>query len=494
MRFSLPMFARRHQVFLLVFFLLGILYFGTLRQGHDWGGDFSIYILQARNIVEHRAFDETSYVPTAESTRDHPAVYPPLTSLILAPVYGSFGLNYRAMKIVLVALLWCSIPFYYVLICRRGLHPAAAASIMLMFGLCPLVTMGKESVNSDNVFLFFAGATLLYLDFVYQRGWDEQRPFTTALTGALLLTLCYAARATGLALIGAVALHELWPPRRFRPFGLAVLALTGAAILAYTMFVFHVGKHYGTQFVFELRTYAEHAVFYLKSPAQIWAGAPAPLRYAAALVTVILSLPGFIGQLRRSTIIEPYVALSFAVLIPYVTANARYMMPLIPFVLMYAALGLMSLATRFSFPARTQKFAVAGCLLVALSASAMNLRTIETGPIKEGILQPTFQDVCSFLRDHTPANSLILSWNPRVFALYTNKASALYPQTGDEVGQFDAHIPAGYASVFLVYYRRELDERMLTPYFQANNARLHVVFENGDYRLYELPVAGSVAR
>src|SRR6267378_259209 len=112
---SLRQLARRHSAFLFVFLLLGIIFFGTVQDGHDWGGDFSIYILQARNFTEHRAFDQNSYVPTVESMVNHPAIYPPLPSLILAPVYAAAGLNYRAFKYTLIAFLWLSLPFYYAL-------------------------------------------------------------------------------------------------------------------------------------------------------------------------------------------------------------------------------------------------------------------------------------------------------------------------------------------------------------------------------------------
>jgi hypothetical protein len=478
--------ARRHWLFFVVFIFLGILFFSTLREGHDWGGDFSIYILQARNIFNHAPFDQNSYIATTYSSRDHPAAYPPLTSLILAPVYGAFGLDYRAFKIVLTGFLWISLLFYYALACRRGAHPAAAALILLLFGLSPLVATARDSIGSDSVFLFFSGAALVFLDLAYERGWNERRPFSAALAAAILVTLSYASRATGLALIAAFVLYELRPPLRIRPFGLAAIAITGISVLAYTQLVFHAGKYYGTQFVFGARIYAEHALYYLKSPAAIWSGAPAPLRFTLALATVAFALIGLSSLLRRLTITELYLALSFAVLIVYVAETPRYVLPLLPLVLMYAVLGMMWTGRRFALPPVTQKTAGAACVLIALSASAMNLRLIETGPIQEGILQPAFLNVCSFLRDRTPANSLILSWNPRVFALYTGKSSALYPPT-DDARRFEAEIPrTGSTPVFLVYYHRDLDDRMLAPYLKTARAHLDPVFENGDYKVYAL--------
>ena len=34
----------------------------TVREGHNWGGDFAQYILHARNIVEGRPYAQTGYI------------------------------------------------------------------------------------------------------------------------------------------------------------------------------------------------------------------------------------------------------------------------------------------------------------------------------------------------------------------------------------------------------------------------------------------------
>ena len=485
MRFSLLQFAHRHWAFLVVFLLLGAVFFGTVRDGHDWGGDFSIYILQARNFAEHKAFDQNSFVPTAESVQNHPAVYPPLPSLVLAPIYATAGLNYRAFKYTLILFLWLSLPLYYVLACRRGLEPLAAAAILLIFGFSSLVLSVKEMIGSDSVFLFISGATLLFLDLVYQRGWDERHALPAGVMTALLLMLCYLSRVTGLAIIGAFAINEFWRARRLRLFGMIAILLTAAGMIVYTRMASHAAQQYNSQFPFQPRAYVDHALFYLRTPAALWADAPALLRYTLATATLGLSLVGAMQQFRQPTVAELYVALWIAVLVVYSSENMRYVMPLIPFFSIYSVLGLVYVLSQLRLPDRSRRLVLAVCGIVAVSSTAFNLRAIETGVIGEGVAQKSFVEVCSFLRQQTPADALILSWNPRVFALYTDKASALYPQTGSP-GDFEARIPHR-SPVFLVYYNRDLDQQKLTPYLRDAGSRLHLVFENGDFRVYALP-------
>jgi hypothetical protein len=485
---SLDELARRHWAFLLVFLLLGAIYFGTVRDGHDWGGDFSIYLLQARNFAEHRAFDQNSYVPTVESMRDHPAVYPPLPSLILAPVYATFGLNYRAFKYTLIGFLWFSLPLYYALACRRGLQSLAAAAIILIFGLSGPVLLVKETVGSDSVFLFVAGATLLSLELFHQQGWDERYALPAAVLTAILLMFCYLSRVTGLAIIGAFTIHEFWRARRPRLFGVSVIVLTAVAMIVYTTIASQVNQQYNSQFPFQLSAFAQHALFYLRTPAALWADAPAAVRYTLAMATLGLLLVGAIRQFRQPTVADLYVVLWFAVLIVYVTEHMRYVMPLIPFLLTYATLGLMYVLRQLPLPDRLRGLVLVTCGLIAVSATAFNLRAIETGAITEGVSQASFVEVCSFLRQQTPADALILSWNPRVFALYTDKASALYPQLGGP-DDFESRIPRR-GPVFLVYHNGDLDRQQLTPYLRQAGSRLHVVFENMDFRVYALPPSG----
>jgi len=485
---SLDELARRHWAFLLVFLLLGTIYFGTVRDGHDWGGDFSIYLLQARNFAEHRAFDQNSYVPTVESMNHHPAVYPPLPSLILAPVYAVAGLNYRAFKYTLILFLWFSLPLYYAIACRRGLNPLAAASIMLIFGLSPLVLAIKEMVGSDSVFLFVAGATLLFLDLLYQRQWDQRHSLPAAVMTAILLMLCYLSRITGLAIIGAFTIHEFWRARRPRLFGVTAILLTAVGMIVYTRIASQVSHQYNSQFPFQPRAYVDHAIFYLRTPAALWADAPDAVRYTLAMATLGLLLVGVIRQFRQPTVADLYVVLWMAVLVVYFSGNMRYVMPLIPFFLIYATLGLMYVLIQLPLPDRLPELVLAACGLVAVSATAFNLKAIETGAIAEGISQTSFVEVCSFLRQQTPADALILSWNPRVFALYTDKASALYPQT-EHPGDFESQIPRR-GPVFLVYYNRDLDRQKLTPYLRQAGSRLRLVFENMDFRVYALPPGG----
>src|SRR5207302_9429250 len=77
-------------------------YFFELTPGHGFAqDDFAAYVMQAANLVEHRRYTESRYVPNSEAPWVSAANgYPPVYALLLAPVYWLRGLDLHAMKMV----------------------------------------------------------------------------------------------------------------------------------------------------------------------------------------------------------------------------------------------------------------------------------------------------------------------------------------------------------------------------------------------------------
>lgn len=476
-------FLRRHAAFSVVFILLGTLFFLSIREGNDWGGDFAIYILEARNIATHRALSDSTYVMTADSARNHPAVYPPVSSLAIAPVYALRGIDYKSFKRVLTFFLWISLLFYYSFGCDRGIPPTVMAVLLLIFGLAPLVFTLGTYVGSDAMFLCTGGAAVFAIDRIYRRRWDELRPVAAACLTAALLTLCYLTRAAGLALIVGFCAGELWRARRIRLFGAASLALTAAALFVCTRFLYRASAQYASQFVLQPRQWLENAIGYLQTPALLWVTAPALLRYSISSAALLLVLLGFARRLRKPEMVEFSALAWMAMLTGYWLNDKRYVLPMLPFAEMYAAEALIFLLARMQ-PARRQKLSLAACGAVAVLVSLGNLRAFDRTPVREGVTDSAFVGVCYFLRTQTAADALILSWNPRIFALCTEKSSALYPRES-QPAEFAQKIP-GRGSRYLVLHKRDDDYGRLGPYLKYASPHLRVVFENAEFRVYAI--------
>jgi hypothetical protein len=76
--------------------MVGVFYLVTIREGHRWGGDFSMYIHHAKNIVEGIDYRDTGYIYNPFYPSLGPKTYPPVFPLLLSPIYKWFGLKLKS--------------------------------------------------------------------------------------------------------------------------------------------------------------------------------------------------------------------------------------------------------------------------------------------------------------------------------------------------------------------------------------------------------------
>ena len=96
-----PTISKRIPILIIsaVIILIGLFYTFTIRDGHNWGGDFSMYINHAKNIVEGIDYQDTGFIINLYGPIISPESYPPVFPLLLSPVYYFFNLNFTVMKI-----------------------------------------------------------------------------------------------------------------------------------------------------------------------------------------------------------------------------------------------------------------------------------------------------------------------------------------------------------------------------------------------------------
>lgn len=143
----------RYFAYLLVGIALGVNIL-TLKDGHNWGGDFSQYILHAQNILSGKAYASGIML-------ELPVVYPPGYPLLIAPVIKSVGVHFPLLKLLNVFFWFASIGFIFPLLCRRmsGIHSTLSALILCFSSF---FFVFKQNVISDVAFIFFVNASLYF--------------------------------------------------------------------------------------------------------------------------------------------------------------------------------------------------------------------------------------------------------------------------------------------------------------------------------------------
>jgi hypothetical protein len=222
-----------------------------LRPGHDWGDDFSLYIDQARSLVEGdvgAVLDRTRYtVQNSSWNTFSPYTYPWGFPLLLAPLYAVFGLSYTAFKVLVVAAFAGLLVAFHALI-RPRLDALAAIALTTFIAFNQSYMGWVNTVLSDLPFACTVMVGLWAIERVFRAArWTGRRRARISVRTWLAVAgvgviIGFAAnvRQEGAVLVGVLGLRQLltlWAARKeswtllvppfLVPYGAAALTWVG---------------------------------------------------------------------------------------------------------------------------------------------------------------------------------------------------------------------------------------------------------------------------
>ena len=164
-----------------------VLSFSLLTKGHDWGDDFSAYIMQAKSVVEgtkEEFIERNRFTIENSSSVLGPTMYPWGFPILIAPVYYFFGLNIVAFKYVNLAFFQLFLISIFYLF-KNHISLIDRFILVLLFAFSPIFLTFHDSISSDIPFLFFSTLSVLLIGklIVY----DEKLPYLNLTGGWILL-------------------------------------------------------------------------------------------------------------------------------------------------------------------------------------------------------------------------------------------------------------------------------------------------------------------
>jgi hypothetical protein len=404
-----------------------LLYLCLATDGVDpLGSDWAMYAMHARNLVAGHAYGDTFYVYQPETAMYGGATYPTGYALLLAPVYALFGMNILAFKIVTdLALALSLVPIF--LFCRRYLGVVESLLLVCAIGFGgPYLTV-QDKLGSDQLFQLLSFTALTYIIGLYESGRD--RLALSGVIAGLLLSAVELTRPVGMALILAVLLYDVARARRVTRFAIIVIAIF-APVIVLNNLIAHKDSSYAEQFVFSLRHIVEISLRYAAGFSNVFSNPLShKLRYALWLAATPLAVAGLLVSLRKlNPLAVLYAALTLGVLAIYWAPNYRYLLPLFPIYLFYAALGWNWLES--TLPAAWKRPAQAlaiGCLLIAPILSTAAIRPDHSTLITD----PNFTQLAQTVRVTAGPHDLTVFWNARVLALAAERPASSYPSGGE---------------------------------------------------------------
>ncbi|MBF0385122.1 MAG: glycosyltransferase family 39 protein [Candidatus Omnitrophica bacterium] len=140
-------------IFIFLCLLINII---TIKNGHNWGGDFAQYIIHAKNLVEGNSYQ-------AGIMLDLPLLYPPGYPLIIALIIKYFGTSFFILKFLNV-IFWSGFVYFSYRLASGLLGKELGILLALFLAVSSDFFTFKQNVLSDVPFSFFCVLSVFMYD------------------------------------------------------------------------------------------------------------------------------------------------------------------------------------------------------------------------------------------------------------------------------------------------------------------------------------------
>ena len=436
----------------------------TLNYAHNWGGDFSVYIMQARSISQFSTgeFIENNRVTIEQSsTRIGPVAYPWGFPVMLAPIYATFGLHLFALKIIgilsylgFLVVIWYGFERFHSLLWR--------SAYVLFFAVNPTLIGFVNHILSDIPFLCVSTLAVCLIGQIIV----EQRVFWSRVKDRVLLGIIIACaffiRTNGILLFGVLCWSQLvvmcsfiwsrhkqgmaWkeatvgscvkdsenPHKRLLPF-VPYISL-GCFVLFWKLIL----PEGGTSHLEHLeRVNAEsikgNSIYYKDLLACFFAGIPDYGVHKGQWIAYIITLPfvviGLTRHIRIAHHMLIYILLTYALFILWPHKQGlRFLFPVLPFYILFFISGVSVFARGRQVWAQTLTTLV--CVLpISFALFHFGARSIHQAEIqlqtsnrvKHGPFADYSLEMFDFIQKQTTMEETIVFFKPRVMRLMTNR-------------------------------------------------------------------------
>lgn len=481
------MIVKKIGLWLLVLLCCVPLLFINMRHSHDWGGDFSLYIQQAINLVDGVPQQSTYYVYNPEYPTLSPKLYPIGFPMLLAPVYWLFGNNITAF-IFYLSLLYCVFAVLVFAFFREEFSYTGALLLMLLVIYHPWALQFKAEVMAEIPFSLFFMAALL----AYQKNKSNLLVAAFVAVSILIKPLGYA------LLLGllADALFLYFKNKEQKKINLskALVLLFASLIPVFAInILFKIPSSYNLYreaienggfanlFLENIANYLQVIHYYFNLDLVQFAA----WRFAPLLLSWLLLAFIFIGLLTTSyRYLLPTLLAYTAILLlyPYQHAGFRYLFTLFSPLLLYAVWGFKSIPWRIKVNNITKKVIVA--LVFFMLYLPQNYAIIQQqSKTLAGPQEKASQEVFAFIKTNTKTTDTLAFSKPRVLGLYCKRMSFCPNpnQNADEVRASLMHNNVRFAIT-----NSELPNLGLEQYLLTYGHEAELIFSNKTFKMYRL--------
>ena len=420
------------------------------------GGDSVTYVLLAESILEVGDGYSLSVEPGPPEAH---TLYPPGYPVLLAPLVALFGRNFFVLK-VLSVLFTAGTVAVFCYYARRHREPLLWFCLALAFAVNPGVIDYSRWMLSGAAFLFLTLCAVWQLD---EDARDPKMGWAFAL-GLLASVGSFYVRSIGALLLVAgslsYAVRREW--HKFVVHGLVGSALTipwlvrnslaSGASSAYFDFFGYVNVYAPEAGRLDALGFVERLfdnawIYATREMPRALAGSDStwaahPVTGAVALVLCGLALLGLVRALRRGAAAHGiYFVLSLGAVLLFqeIVADVRYLVPIMPLFLVYAADGASAIAARIGRARWVSLLPVhLMAVLVLLALASASVRAPDNAAMIGRYLAGDgyagyapawrhFFEAAAWVEDNTAEDAVVTVRKPRLFHALTGRLVRQYP-------------------------------------------------------------------
>lgn len=478
----------------------------TFQQGHDWGGDFSLYIIQAEAIVEHNIQEIEDFSILREQISEinlGPTFYPWGFPLILVPAIYFFGTNIMILKIWVYVFFILSLPLIY-LIFKKKLNKIYLLFLILLLALNPYFLNYKNHVLSEFPFLFFSLLAILAIQaFVIEKKYLYNKSFSYFLLG-IFLFLSYFIRSLGIIFLPLLFFSQIIEykkalrgksARKEKNYSFLIPYVIFFLLVILSSFLFPSPSYRDTIFTripsFKgwIMLVLKNIYYYSTILADFFGQTFLISNYLSLRLTPIfyvvygISIPffflGLFKNYKRNYLYVLYFIFTLLLLLVLPFKDGfRYLFSVLPFFIFFLIKGLEDFDSNKLF----KKFKLAHFfifllfILFLLQICFFILFYSNNSLVNEGPYSEQSQELFEFIKANTLENDIIIFFKPRVLTLYTRRPSAAifsYNKLLDSKADYYIH-----------YKKFPLEKEM--AFKVKNNPNLTKIYKNKDFEVFKL--------
>lgn len=450
------------HAWLFVLFAAFVLHATSFREGHEWGADYAWNWAQAVSLLDGTATELAQVgewrVANMPDIVTGPPVYPWGYPVILAGGHSVWGHNLTAMKIYMLAFYFGGFAVF-ALIIRDRVGWFGAAALVATIALIPTLFVEKNHIRSEAPFVLFFMLATWAICRLYDK--PHRAHIWQYVMLGLLIFAAYWTRTHGVTLLGALAITQLLQ-RQFHTAPYLAFGACWAAIQLIPGGTSYLGSGHVEGLIAEpVQTVWRNAVYYFYAPGALF-DAPKPLRPFIGFAFYGLIAVG-VWRRRYSDIVILLACVTYiALLVPYPFRQARFLFPVLPFLLYFAYHGLKWLAAQR---------VVAGTVAVICLAVTVAKWSNEHLPI-EGPYSAEARELWRYV-ETTPLDTVFLFWKPRSLTFYGGRRAIM---------RSDTPCPATH----VVLYRYNEDGTAAKRNGQLTSFATGMpLFENSKFSVYE---------